>query len=1325
MQTRKFGIVAVLTIIAALITTPVAHTNEVESQNNQAKIEVRIQVKDAAGASIGGARVNVWHDTWGPDTGPPDYQEETDSNGEALIRVLSGKTSELSIEVNKGDLWSKGNVKLSGTKVSHSVVLKKLSSAAEERQINVKVHVEEGATPVPGVRVVFRDRLGSPRIVAEGTTGPSGDVEIPVVAWNYGIEASKDGYETGRSEVYLTTSQIGRTVTVPVIKLKKRSGATVSAEVIITVRNSADKTMVNGAKVVLVGKGGVTSSVYSGTTVDGVARIPIKEYGSFDLEITQDYFESLTGEVRVSVGETQKDLPHYFLKEKPKKVEAGNVVSVRVLAGDKKNAPIVGATVTVEKVSVSTDVNGRANVQTQLGEATYVVVTAAADGYKRQTKSVQVRRGVRYTDADASTTIVLEPGEDVASDDTPIRLVVEIVDGLTNQPLPKTNIQIRYKGKIVALEDTNELGEARIEIKDSEALPLSELRTGLKIDADHDNYVRRDSDITPTQLAPSKVPRIVTLHLNRDWTVLQKSITTLEGRVAAWNSDVLLVAAALSSVSKLVNQAGVAESRAKALSDEITLETAQTDFTTGNLSRSSLCRKSEETKQSIVVYETDVAAKAQTVKQLLEKASRTADSCQSPAEANAIKADHSAAIRIVGEIGESAKKARAANQVLASLAVQFNSKSSDRALESRLAEITDLSRFADQSAITVEVDERRSSSLSKGLGVRRDALTGEIETLKKTHGIEKFMAALPADIQKRLSDMSAFLGNKNSDVFAAPDPNAPAKVKATAERIQKIKADAETAVNNFKRTTCEITTMDDRVRNIEGALTTASVELGLHANLPTKASNCTNRVVCNSMVAEIRPLIQQGNVESASAVLTRMDAAGCDTTGLKAELDREMDREAADTINLSQQNCRFQQALDLAAQIPPRIKTKPRTLRAIGEAQGGLQAQKQIAQLIDKAEKTTDIALAKLYVSQARQIAAPYPCLNEMLKGGPTGREQTESTSTPPPVTDLGEEKKKNEEIKTGSGGFWESIDRATTKPTATRRGNNPAPEVEEDPRDNGGTPTTTATKPTRRTNNTATVEEDPRDSSVTNTASNRPARRGNNPAPTVEEDTREGPNVRPPASRRSTSPTRPVNKPAVTVKKQPAEQTGSKTYRLVAISVTRTGQGLIGLINQPESEMFGPDVRSFEIGYDLVDNSSDCPGQRYADHVKGWLDVEIPSTVTIGQDVTMKVTMRGEWSRDCVPPGSFRQISMSATGYTILTGQDETWNDPKAFGLGTNQHSVTNTGTRNDRLFPISYGDGVTVPKFKDVVILTAYGQLWPGAKALNIDVTFIYQGN
>jgi hypothetical protein len=83
-------------------------------------------------------------------------------------------------------------------------------------------------------------------------------------SWNYSVQALKDGYELGRVDVSLTTSQRGQTIVVPIITLKRKTEAetNVKIEVKVTVRNAADRNGISGAWVRLVGQDSITSGVY-------------------------------------------------------------------------------------------------------------------------------------------------------------------------------------------------------------------------------------------------------------------------------------------------------------------------------------------------------------------------------------------------------------------------------------------------------------------------------------------------------------------------------------------------------------------------------------------------------------------------------------------------------------------------------------------------------------------------------------------------------------------------------------------------------------------------------------------------------------------------------------------------------------------------------------------------------------------------------------------------------------------------------------------------------------------------------------------------------
>src|SRR5262245_47212871 len=328
-------------------------TAPVSASQNTKTVKLALLIKDPLGNPVGGARVNVWHDQNGPDIRPPDYQEESHADGRVSIEVLSGKTSEVTVEVHKDDLGWKDNIALSGPVVFRSVPLKKISTNVlgidSADLIHVKVRVEnESGFPLEGARVIFGDLGGSRQIEAEGTTGQNGEATIDVRAWAYFIHALKDGYENGRATLTLTTWHRGKTISAPIIKLRKKTAveANTNIEVKVTVRSAADRNGVSGAQIVLTGQEGITSGVYSGTTdSSGEARITVKEHGRFKLEISQEFFEPLNTEVRIASGETEKDLPLYLLKVKPKPSTASDLVSVKVLAGDKNNAPISGASV--------------------------------------------------------------------------------------------------------------------------------------------------------------------------------------------------------------------------------------------------------------------------------------------------------------------------------------------------------------------------------------------------------------------------------------------------------------------------------------------------------------------------------------------------------------------------------------------------------------------------------------------------------------------------------------------------------------------------------------------------------------------------------------------------------------------------------------------------------------------------------------------------------------------------------------------------------------------------------------------------------------------
>jgi hypothetical protein len=207
-----------------------------------------------------------------------------------------------------------------------------------------------------------------------------------------------------------------------------------------------------------------------------------------------------------------------------------------------------------------------------------------------------------------------------------------------------------------------------------------------------------------------------------------------------------------------------------------------------------------------------------------------------------------------------------------------------------------------------------------------------------------------------------------------------ARLKRIAADIVITKQAAEKKLAGFTADRCQIDPMRSTVERIGTSLTNTTFDVGAAADLPKKAEACVSRAACQTLSGELRAAINASDTRRAEALIVRLNATGCDTSAVKGELDAKNERDAANLIDQSKQNCRFQQAADLAAQIPASIRSKPTVARAITEAQAGLQAQHRMEDLIDKADATSSLSDARSFIAEARRVAAPFPCLAVSIK---------------------------------------------------------------------------------------------------------------------------------------------------------------------------------------------------------------------------------------------------------------------------------------------------------------------------------------------------------
>jgi len=459
---------------------------------------------------------------------------------------------------------------------------------------------------------------------------------------------------------------------------------------------------------------------------------------------------------------------------------------------------------------------------------------------------------------------------------------------------------------------------------------------------------------------------------------LSKAIRALEEKVATWNNDLTEAAAKVQSVRTGADQAALAKKRVDTLITEINSATTALG-TTNQLA----CEKAAQLKQDIRTSEAEAKQKEQNLKQLLDEASTRATRCSSAGDADVVRNNHRAAIRLAGEIGVLEKKAQKNNADLSSLSQQMTvSKDAFRKAEERIGRIDVELRAVGITTAKAETDFNRAADLSRDLVSRRASLIAELQTLRSSSGIVynegtgHISEGLPPDLKKRLDAIPGLLGKA---IPALPNAELLATLQDMLGTVQVGKATAEKTVAGYRSGICSIEMMDDVVQGFGATLFGATIELSAAATLPNKADECATRAACQPLINSMRAALDRNDLKSAEVLLPQLEMLRCDTSSLKRELDAKTQREVADLINRSKQNCRFQDALNLARQIPPLIKSMPLVAEALSDVERGLKAQKRITGLIDEADKTNNIAAARSANAEARRLAAPYPCLEEMM----------------------------------------------------------------------------------------------------------------------------------------------------------------------------------------------------------------------------------------------------------------------------------------------------------------------------------------------------------
>lgn len=969
-------------------------------------VTLRFLVKQPNGKVASGARINIWHDYTGPETGPPDYQvNQINSNGRQEIVVAAGITSEVTVEITHGEFRSEFNIALSRPTIDKTVLLRKTENTdffakdpselaivkvsvrelREVRKVRGKVPTSDVGPAISDASVSFQYYQGSGRTIYEGKTGPDGDLIKSIVPMNYTLEINKTGYEPATAFVSLRASDAGKSVNAPVVKLKKLAKPTASVELKVTIIRAGAGTGVDQARVDVVGKNGYKSETYfNKTESDGVAVLTLAEYGQFEITVTKSNYETYTGSFEVKQGATDKTLPVIFLTEKPQP-KSSEYVKVNVVA--KGGKAIKGANVSANGKATQTDDEGMAEFTTAFNDESEVRVTVQAKGFKTQSILARVVRDARnYYSATARSTFVMEPGEDAATEDSPYVLIVEVLNSFTNKPVKGVNVVIHnLADKFLYQFGTDQNGKITFsQAVSAIKMEPAELRKGVMVNVEEaPGYKEKKYVLAEFDKKPSNTPHPFLVYIDPDWAELTKQMAALEGRFVAWKADLALLAGNVKTVKDLGAELAKAEAAALTLFlDRFKL--------------AAICEKRLKVANGVAQLERDSTKIESDLKALLDQAMPRSQSCSTIAQADSLKADYLKAVQMVASIG--AKKKAMSQSAENMRLLSSDTAADDKKVRDFKDEYEKLKKAIgnnemDLLAIRISDAFNSGNKLVKSLPTRRDALLGEIEALKKAAGLDAVMTGLPPSLKNRLNAMSAVL---RAASFTPPSvelgTSADRRTSITSENLASI----DTFMKQFATWKCNYPSFEEALGRMSDTLASATIELAAADSVRQEVTACVARTTCEGKIAEIRTLLATDRIEAAETGIVVARTKGCDLTKVLTELDDyKLVRQGKDFLGAAKRTCKFREALEFANRFPLSFLNEPTIETAVKDAERGLVLQRRVDQLKKGPRQPNDL-------SELQRLSRGYQCLlNEislMINEDAINR-LTEDASKPKPAT--------------------------------------------------------------------------------------------------------------------------------------------------------------------------------------------------------------------------------------------------------------------------------------------------------------------------------------
>jgi hypothetical protein len=820
---------------------------------SKASAVLTVKVVDPQTKPVSNARINVFR---GYFTGtfivvPFDYQKDTNVNGIATfdIPVRPGQGLDLTLEVSREDLSTERRPLQYGSDFPPQLPLQTFvlqpRNPNDSRTFplaNIKVNVEDDAgNNLEGALVaVTSDALTPSQRNAphQRNTGPDGSATVGIELMsadpveNIRITVSKPGYKEFKKVELVNNKDgkaVGKTVELAPISLVRLPDA--AFEVRITVLDGQTKRGVPDAEVILEGPDYATQT----TDGNGVATVPVDKPGSYKVRISQPFYEKINDvEVRLLPQDKHPDVPAFQLRLKPTKDAAGDTIDIVVLAkdsidADSKTHPLRGAAVSDGRGTTYTDENGRASLKGAYEGSQQI--TATAKDYQPVTRRVGINKLFPLSQGTGSATFTLDPA---LTDKTPIRLIVEVHDRAVPQnKLSQAFVYLFFVEKdnketpVGSGARSNENGEASFTLEDSDRLPLSKLRSGLRIYGKTNRHKLTPSDVIADQLLPSLEARRITIFLERDWDALIGEVQALEAKVNAWE---------FGNVKDPERIPQFIEKATSELDDAHSLFTefdalAKTFPELTYFGSQSLCTKVANLQLDIRSCESKVNTKASELEQALKDASAMAPRCSSPAEAESLRASYRKAIQLLGEMGKLRNQAVRDHDDLSLL--PFKASAAERALaqmkdKTTMLQTLMLAAKQNQSSATVYVNRyQKGSSTSVQLSLKAELAVLTVKVEGET--------GVPADLLQRISNMRGAL---TAPTAAGATPLPPIVNSAPIE-IERLEESAAAKVAEFDRSVCQVITLDDAVEGIKKKVDDAGVEVAFANDIPKLADVCS------------------------------------------------------------------------------------------------------------------------------------------------------------------------------------------------------------------------------------------------------------------------------------------------------------------------------------------------------------------------------------------------------------------------------------------------------------------------------------------------------